>query len=132
MRNVREILQQIRDFANDCANHGDDFPLCTENGDDLFYMNGNDGTEFDWEMNGHLCEFMKYYDDTQLGCVKLLVTEMGALKAYVYKHDYSFDDEPQKFFSTIGIDEAEMLMQYMDDAADCRCLYDAPLNKITN
>ena len=29
----------------------------------VFYMNGNDGTDFDWQVNNHLCEFFTYYDN---------------------------------------------------------------------
>ena len=31
-----------------------------EDGGKIFYMNGKDGTEFDWFVNGRLCPFMSF------------------------------------------------------------------------
>ena len=38
----------------------------------VYYMNGKNGTEFDWHVNDHLPSFMVFYNDEQnLGAVKL-------------------------------------------------------------
>lgn len=38
----------------------------------VYYMNGKNGTEFDWYVNDHLPSFMVFYNDEQnLGAVKL-------------------------------------------------------------
>lgn len=52
------------------------------NDGELFYRNGNDGTDFDWKINKHLCPFMTFfkngwgfimitafYDGTIEGCI---------------------------------------------------------------
>lgn len=57
-----------------------------ENGK-IYYMNGDDGTIFDWELNERLCEFMMFYDDkTNLGAVKTLVYADGEIVTYLYKN----------------------------------------------
>lgn len=57
-----------------------------ENGK-IYYMNGDDGTIFDWGLNERLCEFMMFYDDeTNLGAVKTLVCSDGKIITYLYKN----------------------------------------------
>ncbi len=57
-----------------------------ENGK-IYYMNGDDGTIFDWELNERLCEFMMFYnDETNLGAVKTLVCSNGKIITYLYKN----------------------------------------------
>lgn len=52
----------------------------------IYYMNGNDGTEFDWEANGRTCEFFVFYKSTELGIGKVFITTSGDLEGY-YFHD---------------------------------------------
>ena len=35
----------------------------------IYYMNGNDGTDFDWEANDRLCEFMVFHEN-EYGYIK--------------------------------------------------------------
>lgn len=57
-----------------------------ENGK-IYYMNGDDGTIFDWGLNERLCEFMLFYNDkTNLGVVKTLVGSNGKIITYLYKN----------------------------------------------
>ena len=46
-----------------------------ENGT-VYYMNGKNGTEFDWHVNDRLSDFMVFYDDED---------KLGAVKASVYR-----------------------------------------------
>lgn len=39
----------------------------------IYYMNGNDGTFFDWTVNDRCCEFFVFYRSTELGFIKLFV-----------------------------------------------------------
>lgn len=51
----------------------------------IFYMNGNNGTEFDWYVNDRLPAFMAFYDDREnLGAVKVLLYNTGAVELYLY------------------------------------------------
>ena len=46
------------------------FTNLDENGK-VYYMNGNDGTEFDYYVNDRLCEFMCFYDKNKMGAIKI-------------------------------------------------------------
>ena len=46
-----------------------------EEGGKVYYMNGKNGTEFDWFVNEHLPSFMVFYNDRD---------NLGAAQAYVY------------------------------------------------
>ena len=51
----------------------------------VFYMNGTNGTEFDWYVNDHLpCFFIFYNDKENLGAVKATLYTDGGLSVYVY------------------------------------------------
>lgn len=51
----------------------------------VFYMNGKNGTEFDWYVNDHFPNFFIFYNDKEnLGAVKAILYTDGALELYVY------------------------------------------------
>ena len=57
--NLKLYLPHVK--ANDLENDGE-----------IYYMNGKDGTEFDWYVNDKLPPFMVFYnDETNLGAMKL-------------------------------------------------------------
>lgn len=56
-----------------------------ENDGAVFYMNGKNGTEFDWFVNEHLPSFMVFYDNKEkLGAVKADVYDSGDVMLYLY------------------------------------------------
>ncbi|MBO5030797.1 MAG: DUF2185 domain-containing protein [Lachnospiraceae bacterium] len=51
----------------------------------IYYMNGKNGTEFDWYVNDHLPPFMVFYnDEANLGAMKLLLYSDGSIEVYIY------------------------------------------------
>ena len=51
----------------------------------IFYMNGNNGTEFDWHVNGRLSYFMVFYnEDENLGAAKLGIHKNGDAELFLY------------------------------------------------
>ena len=50
----------------------------------IFYENGADGTEFDWQMNERLCEFMSYWRSSKMGFIKIFINNDGSAEYYVY------------------------------------------------
>lgn len=60
--------------------------MLIENGT-VFYMNGNDGTGFDFSMNDRTCEFMSFYKSTEYGFFKIFVTRSGLIDGYAYLED---------------------------------------------
>lgn len=56
-----------------------------ENGK-VYYMNGKNGTEFDWYVNQHISDFMMFYnDENNLGAVKLTLYHDGKISLYLYE-----------------------------------------------
>lgn len=56
-----------------------------ENDGAIYYMNGKDGTEFDWYVNDKLPPFMVFYnDEANLGAIKLLLYNDGGIVVYIY------------------------------------------------
>lgn len=51
----------------------------------IFYMNGNDGTDFDWKCNDRLCEFMVFHKN-EMGFIKCLVDRNSKMTMYVFPH----------------------------------------------
>lgn len=51
----------------------------------VYYMNGRDGTEFDWYVNDKLPPFMVFYNDEKnMGAVKLLLYSDKSIEVYLY------------------------------------------------
>ena len=56
-----------------------------EEGGKVYYMNGKNGTEFDWFVNEHLPCFMIFYNDKEnLGAAKATVYTDGGVLLYIY------------------------------------------------
>lgn len=56
-----------------------------ENGGSVYYMNGKDGTEFEWFVNRHLPEFMVFYNNEEnLGAAKMVVYANCDAVLYLY------------------------------------------------
>lgn len=102
-----------------------------EEGGKVYYMNGNNGTEFDWFVNEHFPSFMVFYNDKE---------NLGAAKASVYPDGgmviYLFDDHGRhmaKEVSTfLDVEEPDLLslavcMRYN---ADDKKIWDAALDII--
>lgn len=49
----------------------------------IYYMNGNDGTDFDWNANDRCCEFYMFHSN-EVGFIKLCVNKGDTYTAYVY------------------------------------------------
>lgn len=49
----------------------------------IYYMNGNDGTDFDWNVNERTCEFMVFHEN-EMGYIKLCVNKDNSIDVYVY------------------------------------------------
>ena len=51
---------------------------------EVSYCNGNDGTEFDWNVNGRLCEFGYGVPDGSVWAFKCLIYKDGTAECYCY------------------------------------------------
>ncbi len=97
----------------------------------VFYMNGKNGTEFDWYVNDHLpCFFIFYNDKENLGAVKAtLYTDCG-LSIYVYGD--RGHAEPVEMNYTVDADEKELLnlAVLLAKNADAKKVWDDDIRKL--
>ena len=127
-----ELISKVKDFINECRKEMPevtDDTLC-DNGA-IYYMNGNDGTDFDWSVNCRTCEFMLFYKSTEYGFIKSFVDTHGVITAYVYKEDYQIGDDPVTIEKTIMTKhEARELMLLLGHIADDEGLWDKTFEEL--
>ena len=79
-----------------------------ENDGAIYYMNGKDGTEFDWYVNDKLPPFMVFYnDEANLGAMKLLLYKDGGIEVYIY--DENGKKLVKKVNTCIDVEETDIL-----------------------
>lgn len=96
-----------------------------ENNGAVYYMNGKDGTEFDWYVNDKLPPFMVFYnDEANMGAARLLLFCDGAAVLYLYGENGKrlLTEVPLK----LDVEEAEVfaLAVLLKNAADEKAIWD--------
>ena len=75
------MLKQIVNIINEVR---EEYPIIGNELDGkIYYMNGNDGTDFDWNCNERVCEFMVFHEN-EMGYIKLMVYNDNLITIYVY------------------------------------------------
>lgn len=135
MTRGREIEAKIRKYFENARKNmleiTDDM-LCDEgDGEKVYYMNGNDGTYFDWCCNERLCEFFMFFKSTEMGFIKVFVNNDDTITGYMYKENYNYGDN-QICLEKVKISngDALYLAALMDKMADKKHLYDKPISQI--
>lgn len=125
MKTQKQLLEQVLDYARSARQKYmpsvSDEDLC-DNGA-IYYMNGNDGTDFDWNCNGRVCEIMQFYKITELGLLKVYPHSDGYIYGYIYGDEgrgEAIELEPE----FIGIKEAEKIKDYLEARFDDNELWD--------
>ena len=94
-RSIREYLPDVQ--SSDLEENGN-----------IYYMNGKNGTEFDWYVNEHISDFMVFYNDEKnLGAVKFTLYTDGKVLIYVYGE--KGNTVAKKIETSISITEQELL-----------------------
>lgn len=93
----------------------------------IHYMNGNDGTSFDWNANDRLCEFYVYHKN-EMGFIKAFVNRDNTIDMYIYedggmKPTYKFTEEMENL-------SAKSFANLMDYIADREYKYDRPIEEL--
>lgn len=121
-KNISVITNYIKEIRSEYPNITND--MLYNNGE-IYYMNGNDGTNFDWGMNDRICEFYVFGKNTY-GFIKLFVNKNDTMKVYVYN---DFGPFPTKEYSkTVEQGFSLRMKKLMCTVADNKDLYDQPLN----
>lgn len=93
----------------------------------IYYMNSNDGTEFDWTCNNHTCDFMMLYKNSGMGFAKAAVTRDGDLIG-CYWEEGQYNGETLKVKEFTKDPESFVILCY--EQADMCGKYDEPINNI--
>lgn len=102
-----------------------------EEGGKVYYMNGKNGTEYDWFVNDHLPTFMVFYNDEKnLGAAKATVYTDGGMVIYLY--DEKGEHLAKEVQTFLEIDKSDLLKLAvcLRCNADDKKIWDAALDSI--
>lgn len=125
---INQYLVFVMSMINDLIDNqfGCNRRMLKDNGA-IFYMNGQNGTKFDWDTNEHVSPFYCYYKNGK-GAIKFIINKDGTAVAYYYLNG---KNEPcnntQTEFSEKTAKDIAVLMYTI---SDCRGLFDQPLNNL--
>lgn len=126
VKEIQKIMAQNMAF---CLPHVKKSDL--EKNGAVFYMNGNNGTEFDWYVNDRLPAFMVFYNDADnLGAAKLMLFPDGNAVLYLY------DEKGKRLLKEVSIcieaEEADIaaLAAILRNEADDKGIWDADVEDI--
>lgn len=130
---MNKILFEIKKIMIDCMekyNHDTSFADLEDNGA-IFYMNGKNGTEFDWYVNEKISDFMMFYDDKDnMGAVKATLYDNGALLIYIYGEKGKKVIQEIKSYIDVAEDEVLALAVMLRNEADDKGIWDENIEKI--
>ena len=95
----------------------------------IYYMNGNDGTEFDWNVNDRCCEFYLFYKETEMGFIKVLVNKDDTISRYVYD-DKGYGEAIKLEYTNLLNGESKYLVSLLKKEADNKGIWDNDIRKI--
>lgn len=97
----------------------------------IYYMNGNDGTDFDFSCNKRTCEFMVFYKKSKMGFLKVSVNDDNTIDGYCYGEGQLYPFEVGGSLERESIDEnADVFACQLQIIADDRGLYDMPISAL--
>lgn len=97
---------------------------------DVEYANGNDGTDFDWEANGRLCEFGCGYEDDLVWAFKCFVYNDGNVSIYCYPNGESSPVEKLEYEDVFTKEELKELYNHMLKNYDRKLNWDCYIRDI--
>lgn len=128
-----KIIEEIKKIVNDnMKEHLKEVKLCDleENGS-IYYMNGKNGTAFEWYVNNHLPSFMVFYNDkNNLGAIKANIYTDGTVVLYIYGDKGKEIVKEVNTKINFSIEELFLLAVTLENAADNMKKWDYNIDKI--
>lgn len=123
---IKEIIKQnINEYLPEVK------PSDLEEDGTVYYMNGKNGTEFDWYVNEHLPSFMVFYNDKQnLGAVKLSIYTNGGVVLYIYGDKGNKAIKEVQTSIEVAENELFNLAVVLKSEADDKSVWDANIDEI--
>lgn len=129
---MNSILKKVREIMRSSLK--ENLPQVTfdelEEGGMVYYMNGKNGTEFDWYVNEKLSDFMIFYDDKEkLGAAKMRLYNAGDYVLYLY--DDHGKNVAKEIKGSLDVSEEEMrvLAVMLTNNADGKKIWDSSIEK---
>ncbi len=98
----------------------------------VFYMNGKNGTAFDWYVNDHFPYFFIFYNDKEnLGAVKATLYSDGRLSVYVYGDKGHAKPEDINYVIDTDPDQLLRLAVSLTENADEKKIWDTDIRNFT-
>ena len=132
---MNKILDEVKRIINEWISQylPEVKPSDLEENGMVYYMNGQNGTEFDWHVNEHLPYFMVFYNDEQnLGAAKLSVSKDGQVKLYIYGNQGKKLVKEIDTQIEVTSDELLKLAIVLKNEADDKKIWDASIEKINS
>lgn len=130
---MNKILFEIKKIMIECIEKyipDTSFGDLEDNGA-IFYMNGKNGTEFDWYVNEKISDFMMFYNDkNNMGAVKTTLYNNGALLIYVYEERGKTLIQEITSYIDVTEDEVLSLAIVLRNEADDKRIWDESIEKI--
>ena len=97
----------------------------------VYYMNGKNGTEFDWYVNGKVSDFFVFYkDENNLGAVKLTLYRDGGVLVYIYdEHGRNLIKEIKTYVEA-SMEEIFTFAVLLRNVMDDKKIWDANIDSI--
>lgn len=126
LNEIKEIIKQnINEYLPEVKTSD-----LEENGT-VYYMNGKNGTEFDWYVNEHFPSFMVFYNDEHnLGAVKLSIYTDGEVVLYIYGDKGNKVVKEVKTSIEVAENELFNLAVILKNEADDKRVWNANIDKI--
>ena len=126
LNGIKEIIKQnINEYLPELK------PSDLEENGTVYYMNGKNGTQFDWYVNAHLPSFMVFYNDEQnLGAVKLSIYTDGQVILYIYGDKGNKVIKEVKTSIEVAENELFNLAVILKSEADDKSIWEASIDKI--
>ena len=98
----------------------------------IYYMNGNDGTDFDFSCNGRTCEFMVFYKKSEMGFLKVSVNDDDTIDGYCYGEGQlkPFEDGGVLNKESLDAGDARIFAYQLQTIADDNTLWDMPISRL--
>lgn len=125
--NYPDLLKPVVNFLHEVRKKYPEAKV-DRNGE-ISYCNGNDGTAFDWNINGRLCELGWGVPDGSVWAFKCFVYQDGTAECYCYPNGEARPVEvvSKKLYS---VEKAEQLCKLMLRTFDYNRLFDVTLESV--
>lgn len=88
----------------------------------IYYMNGNDGTDFDYQCNNRACEFYVFWKNED-GAIKVLVGR-EIIEVFIYNEQEPFNCEKMLTYSESSPFDLEEICCYLQGTFDKHDIWD--------